>query len=136
MFRGTYDFESAPFDWGGSYSRPALPLKDLVIYEVLGKRSTLSLCRESARCTLAWAAVGLPRAWAAKGGARPLDPPDLPSSRRWTRRLFSTISTTCVRRARPSPQVPVRGFTADPGSSLAASRRGTFLGLADKASPA
>lgn len=61
VFRGTYDFESAPFDWGDSYSRPALPLKDLVIYEV-----------------------------------------------------------------------PVRGFTADPGSSLAASRRGTFLGLADK----
>ena len=34
MFRGTYDFESKPFDWGANYRRPNIPLKDLVIAEL------------------------------------------------------------------------------------------------------
>ncbi|GAB4816893.1 hypothetical protein N2152v2_003939 [Parachlorella kessleri] len=33
VFRGTFDFEAPEFDWGPDYSRPNLPLKDLVIYE-------------------------------------------------------------------------------------------------------
>lgn len=33
-FFGTFDFVSAPFDWGPGYQRPRLPQKDLVIYEV------------------------------------------------------------------------------------------------------
>lgn len=33
IFRGTFDFESRPFDWGRGYQRPNLHLKDLVIYE-------------------------------------------------------------------------------------------------------
>jgi hypothetical protein len=31
---GTFDFESAPFDWGSEYERPGYQLKDLVIYEM------------------------------------------------------------------------------------------------------
>lgn len=34
MFRGTFDFESEPFDWGEGYARPDIPLKDLVIAEL------------------------------------------------------------------------------------------------------
>lgn len=34
VFRGTYDFESKPFDWGANYRRPNIPLKDLVIAEL------------------------------------------------------------------------------------------------------
>lgn len=34
MFRGTFDFEARPFDWGAGYQRPNIPLKDLVIAEL------------------------------------------------------------------------------------------------------
>jgi isoamylase len=34
VFRGTFDFEAEPFDWGKSYQRPNIPLKDLVIAEL------------------------------------------------------------------------------------------------------
>lgn len=34
VFRGTFDFESEPFDWGAGYRRPNIPLKDLVIAEL------------------------------------------------------------------------------------------------------
>ncbi len=34
VFRGTFDFEAPEFDWGPNYSKPNIPLKDLVIYEV------------------------------------------------------------------------------------------------------
>lgn len=34
MFRGTFDFDSKPFDWGAGYKRPNIPLKDLVIAEL------------------------------------------------------------------------------------------------------
>lgn len=34
VFRGTFDFESAPFDWGSDYKKPNLPLKDLIIAEL------------------------------------------------------------------------------------------------------
>lgn len=34
VFRGTFDFESEPFDWGEGYARPDIPLKDLVIAEL------------------------------------------------------------------------------------------------------
>lgn len=34
QFWGTFDFESAPFDWGPDYRRPNLHPKDLVIYEM------------------------------------------------------------------------------------------------------
>jgi len=34
VFRGTYDFQCEPFDWGASYQRPNIPLKDLVIAEL------------------------------------------------------------------------------------------------------
>ena len=38
VFRGTFELEAAPFDWGKSYSRPNLAPQDLVIYE-MGVRS-------------------------------------------------------------------------------------------------
>ncbi|KAI7841863.1 hypothetical protein COHA_004392 [Chlorella ohadii] len=34
VFRGTFDFDSKPFDWGAGYKRPNIPLKDLVIVEL------------------------------------------------------------------------------------------------------
>ena len=34
VFRGTFDFEAQPFDWGRGYRRPNIPLKDLVIAEL------------------------------------------------------------------------------------------------------
>ena len=34
VFRGTFDFEAEPFDWGAAYKRPDIPLKDLVIAEL------------------------------------------------------------------------------------------------------
>ena len=34
MFRGTFDFEAKPFDWGRGYQQPCTPLKDLVIMEL------------------------------------------------------------------------------------------------------
>ena len=34
VFRGTFDFLSAPFDWGAGYRKPNIPLKDLVIAEL------------------------------------------------------------------------------------------------------
>ncbi len=34
VFRGTFDFESEPFDWGEGYARPNIPLQDLVIAEL------------------------------------------------------------------------------------------------------
>ncbi|KAJ8762610.1 hypothetical protein K2173_008049 [Erythroxylum novogranatense] len=33
-FRGTYNFDSLPFDWGDNYKLPNIPQKDLVIYEM------------------------------------------------------------------------------------------------------
>lgn len=44
MFRGTYDFESKPFDWGAGYQRPNIPLKDLVIAELPLRLFTGTLC--------------------------------------------------------------------------------------------
>ncbi len=35
VFRGTFDFEAPKFDWGPGYKRPDIPLKDLIIYEVI-----------------------------------------------------------------------------------------------------
>jgi isoamylase len=35
VFRGTFDFDSKPFDWGKDYQRPNLPMQDLIIYEVM-----------------------------------------------------------------------------------------------------
>jgi hypothetical protein len=34
QFLGTFDFDSAPFDWGEDEERQRLDLKDLVIYEM------------------------------------------------------------------------------------------------------
>ncbi len=34
MFLGTFDFASAPFDWGNDDRRQRIPLKDYVIYEM------------------------------------------------------------------------------------------------------
>ena len=34
VFRGTFDFEAAPFDWGKGYSKPDIPLQDLVVAEL------------------------------------------------------------------------------------------------------
>ncbi|KAI4375086.1 hypothetical protein MLD38_012996 [Melastoma candidum] len=33
-FMGTYDFDTAPFDWGEDYKLPDIPEEDLVIYEM------------------------------------------------------------------------------------------------------
>ncbi|KAK9829065.1 hypothetical protein WJX72_003715 [[Myrmecia] bisecta] len=38
VFRGTFDFDSEPFDWGEDYARPNLPHQDLIVYE-MGVRS-------------------------------------------------------------------------------------------------
>ncbi|GIL56414.1 hypothetical protein Vafri_11724 [Volvox africanus] len=49
LFLGSYDFESAPYDWGSDYRRPGHTLNDLVIYEV------------PVRCFTADASSGLPQ---------------------------------------------------------------------------
>lgn len=33
-FLGTFDFDSAPYDWGENYAKPNIPWKDAVIYEL------------------------------------------------------------------------------------------------------
>ena len=38
MFRGTYNFEEAEFDWGSDYQRPNIAPQDLIVYE-MGVRS-------------------------------------------------------------------------------------------------
>ncbi|GAX83904.1 hypothetical protein CEUSTIGMA_g11328.t1 [Chlamydomonas eustigma] len=42
QFLGTYDFESAPFDWGTDDARTPLHMKDLVIYEMPVRSFTAS----------------------------------------------------------------------------------------------
>ena len=41
-FLGTFDFESKPFDWGDSYSKPNIPEKDLIIMELAVRSFTAS----------------------------------------------------------------------------------------------
>ncbi|KAK9845743.1 hypothetical protein WJX81_001229 [Elliptochloris bilobata] len=38
IFRGTFALDEPKFDWGAGYARPAIPLQDLIIYE-MGVRS-------------------------------------------------------------------------------------------------
>ena len=62
MFRGTFDFEAAPFDWGQGYRKPEIPLQDLVVAERpvrlftggRGWRGIVLLVAGLARCFPAW----------------------------------------------------------------------------------
>lgn len=38
QFRGTFELDAAPFDWGKDYKRPNLPAEDVIVYE-MGVRS-------------------------------------------------------------------------------------------------
>ena len=38
QFRGTFELDAAPFDWGKDYARPKLAPEDVVVYE-MGVRS-------------------------------------------------------------------------------------------------
>lgn len=38
QFRGTFELDAAPFDWGKDYKRPNLPPEDVIVYE-MGVRS-------------------------------------------------------------------------------------------------
>ena len=38
QFRGTFELDAAPFDWGKDYARPNLAPEDVVVYE-MGVRS-------------------------------------------------------------------------------------------------
>ena len=66
MFRGTYDFESEPFDWGASYKRPDIPLKDLVIAELPVRLFTGAIapaCLPATLCGWAWLRVRVMGRW-------------------------------------------------------------------------
>jgi hypothetical protein len=70
VFRGTFDFEGEPFDWGEGYKRPNIPFQDLVIAE-LPVRLFTGVCPAVWVCGwVGWGVGGGGRARAGRTGKR------------------------------------------------------------------
>ena len=119
VFRGTFDFEAEPFDWGAAYQRPNIPLKDLVIAELPVRLFTGGWRRAGAAGGSALAAgppAGLVNSWAGNADCHTAgcsNPPPAPCPQSPS--------------AAPSPRA-----AAAESSGLPAGQRGTYAGVAAK----
>ncbi len=108
LFTGTFDFESAPFDWGNDDQRKRLQLKDLVIYEMPvrsftaspdsglpeGMRGTFKGVAEKVRGARSWPRTGGPRQ---SGGPRGHSTVRVALCRRGTWRTWASTPWSCCR---------------------------------------
>jgi hypothetical protein len=145
VFRGTFDFESAPFDWGSDYKKPNLPLKDLIIAELpvrlfTGVAGGLPVPGDVVgREAQGWGGQGCAAAVCTKGlrnvsrGVRPA----VTVPHAGVHALFGVpaccTAASCLTAPRGLPAMPALSpCAASESSGLPEGQRGTYAGLAAK----
>jgi hypothetical protein len=128
VFRGTFDFEAVPFDWGQGYRKPEIPLQDLVVAELPVRLFTGGWVGLAGHCTGGRAG----RVHTCMGGG-PVGPHllgfCLPAVR-LTCGNYPACPPVCVRCTALRASIPCPA--ASESSGLPAGQRGTYAGLAAK----